>query len=267
MDPIQLGKNARSAALTLQSLSAESRDQVLSEINRLLLQRKDEILAANVRDLENARRDVEAGKLSSSLVKRLDLSGDKFRALADGVLDVQKLPDPTGQTTLAKELHPGLNLYRVTCAIGVLFVIFEARPEVLIQIACLALKSRNAVILKGGKEAKHTLEQLNEIVRCALGQVPGAPVDAVQLILTRDQVAPLLKLDKYIDMVIPRGSNQLVQSIQDQSRMPVLGHADGICSIYVDSEADVEKAVNIIVDAKVLLFYTVGVSQQLYSLC
>lgn len=167
---------------------------------------------------------------------------------------MDKLDDPTGKVTLATKMDDGLELYRVTCPVGVLLIIFEARPEVVVQISTLALKSGNAVILKGGREALHSNAALYASLRAALESLPaelGIPKDAVQLVSTREEIAGLLKLDKYIDLCIPRGGNDFVRYIKDNTRIPVLGHADGLCSVYIDESANVEKACDVVADAKV----------------
>ncbi|TPX59479.1 glutamate-5-semialdehyde dehydrogenase [Spizellomyces sp. 'palustris'] len=256
-DTTTLAQQARLASLALQSASKNHKSAALKRIHDLLAERKDAVLEANKRDLENAKKEVDAGRLSSSLYKRLDLSGgngDKYAGLLQGVLDVEQLPDPTGQVTLATRLDNDLELYRVSCPVGVLLIIFEARPEVVVQISCLAIKSGNAVILKGGKEAAHSNQELFKILQDALASLPeelSIPPTAVQLVSTRDEIATLLKLDPYIDLVIPRGSKQLVQYVQESTRIPVLGHADGLCSVYVDEDADEEKAVSVVGDSKV----------------
>ncbi|KAI9090551.1 Aldehyde/histidinol dehydrogenase [Phlyctochytrium arcticum] len=249
-----LAQQARLAALQLQTASVEQKSTALKAIHRLLAERKDQILKANKLDLEVAKKEVEAGRLSAALYKRLDLSGDKFTSLLQGVLDVEQLPDPTGQVSLATQLDTGLDLYRVSCPVGVLLIIFEARPEVVVQISCLALKSGNAVILKGGKEAAQSNQILFQTIQDALASLSDEipiPDTSVQLVSTRDEIASLLKLDVYIDLVIPRGSKQLVQYVQESTRIPVLGHADGLCSVFVDEHADLAKAVDVVVDSKV----------------
>ncbi|VEU19537.1 DEKNAAC100556 [Brettanomyces naardenensis] len=243
----QLAKDAHFAATILKTLSDTERSDALSKIREGLLQAKDSILEANKQDLLLA----DQGGLSSALIKRLDLSkNDKFDSMCDGILDVAKLEDPLNKVTLARELDEGLNLYRVTCPVGVLLIIFESRPEVIANITALAIKSGNAAILKGGKESLHTFKAMAEVIDHVLDTKTRVPSNAIQLISTRGEVSDLLVQDRYIDLVIPRGSNQLVRSIKDNTKIPVLGHADGICSIYVDEFADIEKAKRIIVDAK-----------------
>jgi len=164
-------------------------------------------------------------------------------------LDVANLPDPVGKVTLARKIDEGLNLYRITAPIGVLLIIFESRPEVIANITALAIKSGNAAILKGGKESYQTFKVMSGMVSKALANT-NVPSKAIQLIESREDVADLLDQDKYIDLVIPRGSNELVRNIKSNTKIPVLGHADGICSIYVDSNFDLAKAKRVIIDSK-----------------
>lgn len=165
---------------------------------------------------------MKAGKLSSSLFKRLDVTqGDKFDTILSGVSDITQLDDPTKKVTMATKLDEGLELYRLTVPVGVLLTIFEARPEVVVNISCLALKSGNAVILKGGKEATHTNAALARVIQDALAGLPesnGIPKEAVQIVETREDISALLDLDRYIDLVVPRGSNSLVKYIQNNTR-------------------------------------------------
>lgn len=218
--------------------------------------------------LQAAQTEVAAGRMSDSLLKRLDLTqGDKWESMLQGILDVASLPDPTGTVTYARELDDDLELYRVACPIGVLLVIFEARPEVVVNIATLAIKSGmcfrfpylrqvlttssgNAAILKGGKESHRTTGLLSKAISAGLAQTALSET-YIQTIQTRAEVSSLLELDQYIDLVIPRGSNSLVKSIQNSTRIPVMGHADGLCSVYLDESADVEKAVRVVIDSKV----------------
>jgi len=197
-----------------------------------------------------AQIEVDEGRMPDSLLKRLDLSrGDKWESMLQGISDVAALPDPTGNVSYASELDDGLELYRVSCPIGVLLVIFEARPEVVVNISALAIKSGNAAILKGGKESNRTTEILSKAISMGLSRtsLPGAYIQTIQ---TRAEVSSLLELDQYIDLVIPRGSNSLVKSIQNNTRIPVMGHADGLCTVYLDEAVDLEKAIRIVLDSK-----------------
>ena len=245
-----IARKARAAALQLAALSGQVKNAALEAVGRKLEERREDILEANRADKADCEAEVESGSLSGSLFKRLDLEGGKFEAMLAGVADVARLPDPVGRVTLATRLDEGLELYRVSCPLGVIGVIFEARPEAAVQIAALALKSSNAVILKGGHEASRTNEFLVGAIQAALGEVEGVSPDAVQLVSTREEVRELLELDRGIDLIIPRGANELVQSIQESTRIPVLGHADGLCSVYIDRDADERKAVAVSVDAK-----------------
>ncbi|KAI0630694.1 gamma-glutamyl phosphate reductase [Trametes polyzona] len=245
-----IAKAAKAAFEASQLIPSSERVKALQEIRKELEAAKDAILAANRADLEAAQIEVDAGRMSSSLLKRLDLTkGDKWDSMLQGVTDVAELPDPTGIVTYANELDDGLELYRVSCPIGVLLVIFEARPEVVVNIAALAIKSGNAAILKGGKESNETSRLLSQAIQTALSKTAISST-YIQAIQTRAEVSALLELDQYIDLVIPRGSNSLVRNIQNNTRIPVMGHADGLCSVYIDQSADLQKAVRIAVDSK-----------------
>ncbi|KAJ2039912.1 glutamate-5-semialdehyde dehydrogenase [Coemansia sp. S16] len=253
----QVARAAREASNLLQTISSAQKSAVLQRIRRVLEERRDEIVLANQQDKEAAQKEVEAGRLSSSLFKRLDIeSGEKYATLLQGIDDVDRISDPIGQVTLARKLDNDLDLYRVVCPVGVCLVIFEARPEVVVNIACLAIKSGNAAILKGGKEAARTNQALAEAIQHAIATTPATegqtkfPERSIQVVSTRDEISSLLDMDRYVDLVIPRGSNSLVRHIQNNTRIPVLGHADGICSTYLDESADAQKAVHIVVDAK-----------------
>lgn len=254
-DIVSIARAARIASTVLQSVTTKHKSEALFRIREVLEQRRDQVFEANRLDKQLAEKQVAQGTLSSSLFARLDITGgSKYDTILAGLADVVALPDPSNRVTLATRLDNGLDLYRVSCPVGVLLTIFEARPEVVVNISALALKSGNAVILKGGKEATHTNAALADAIREALALLPeGNPVprDAVQIVETREEISALLELDRYIDLVVPRGSNSLVKYIQNNTRIPVLGHADGLCSVYIDKEADVDKAVRVAVDSKV----------------
>lgn len=246
----EIAKNARRAGNTLKTLSNESRSAILYKIHDSLKAHKDAIKAANEKDLEAAA----ASGLSSALTKRLNLfQGDKFDTMLQGITDVADLEDPVGKVRLARELDDDLMLYQVTAPVGVLLVIFESRPEVIANITALCIKSGNAGILKGGKESVNTFREMASVINETIASnesTTGVPVGAVQLIETRQDVSDLLDQDEMIDLVVPRGSNALVRNIKNNTKIPVLGHADGICSVYVDEFADLTKAKRISVDAK-----------------
>ncbi|KAH9479531.1 putative gamma-glutamyl phosphate reductase [Psilocybe cubensis] len=246
-----IAKSAKAAFEQSQLLTASERATALQAIRKQLELRKDDILTANAEDIKAARAEVDAGRMSEALLNRLDLRrGDKWESMLQGIDDVAALADPTGIVTYATELDDGLELYRVSCPIGVLLVIFEARPEVVVNIAALAIKSGNAAILKGGKESNRTTLVLSEAISAGLSQT-AVPENYIQTIQTRDEVSSLLKQDRYIDLVIPRGSNSLVRSIQNSTTIPVMGHADGLCSVYLDEHANLEKALRVVVDSKI----------------
>lgn len=228
---------------------------MLTRLRMLLSSAEQEVKTANEEDVRKAQ---QAG-LSPSLISRLDLFAKqgKWQAMLDGIDQVANLPSPLERCTYAKRLadeysHGGaLDLYRITCPIGVLLCIFEARPEVIVNIACLSIKSGNAAILKGGKESTLSAAVLSRILRQALTEDDHLPADLIQTVETREDVNALLRLDEYIDLVIPRGSNQLVRSIQRASSIPVMGHADGLCCAYVHEDAEASSTVANLVDAKI----------------
>ncbi len=236
---------SREAAWSLAAADIALRNAALLAMADELNAHQDDIFAANAADLEEAA----ASDLAAPLMNRLKFGAEKLASVTAGLEALAALPNPIGKTTYACELTEGLQLYRVTCPIGVIGVIFESRPDALVQIASLALKSGNAVLLKGGREALRTNAALCECLRAA-AEKAGLPADFAQLLTTREDVAAMLKEDELIDLIIPRGSNEFVRYIMDNSRIPVLGHADGICHVYVDSAAEVEMAVSIAVDSK-----------------
>ncbi len=241
---IEIGQKTRLAAQHLASLSATAKNVAIAAIAKSLETHTDEIVAANAADCQAAN-----GQIAPALYARLKLDATKLKGAILGVRDVGKLADPVGQLQIQRELDSGLVLHRVSCPVGVLGVIFEARPDAVIQIASLAIKSGNGVILKGGSEAIESCTVLVKAIKAGLAQSEVNP-DVVQLLTTRSETTELLKLDRYVDLIIPRGSNEFVKYVQDNTRIPVLGHADGICHLYVDREADFDKAIAIAIDAK-----------------
>ncbi len=243
---IQIAQETRHAATKLAVLSTAQKNQGIEAIAQALELAKDDILAANLADCQAATTE----GIAKPLYKRLQLDEHKLRDAIAGVRDVGKLDDPIGKVQIHREIDTGLILKRITCPLGVLGIIFEARPEAAIQIVSLAIKSGNGVILKGGKEALNSCAAIVKAIKQGLSQTAVNP-DAVQLLTTREEILELLQLDKYVDLIIPRGSNAFVKFVQDNTRIPVLGHADGICHIYVDQAADINKAINITVDSKI----------------
>ncbi|MEL6260541.1 MAG: glutamate-5-semialdehyde dehydrogenase [Cyanobacteria bacterium J06623_5] len=241
-----IAQRTQQAARELARFSSEQKNSLIESVAQSLETAADVITAANQKDLEAAL----AGNLAKPLYGRLKLDAVKLKGAIQGVRSVAMLDDPTGQVTLHRELDTGLTLRRVGVPLGVLGIIFESRPDAVMQISSLALKSGNGVILKGGREAVHSCTALVAAIRRGIERAGHNP-DAVQLLTTREETNALLALDKYVDLIIPRGSNQFVQFVQANTRIPVLGHADGICHLYVDSGADIEQATRIAVDAKV----------------
>ncbi|NJN74182.1 MAG: glutamate-5-semialdehyde dehydrogenase [Limnothrix sp. RL_2_0] len=242
---VKLAQETRSAAQKLAVLTLEQRNAALEILAEGLAANQDRIVAANQADCAAA----EQGGIASALYARLKLGESKLAAAIAGVRDVAKLVDPLGHLQIHRELDEGLVLKRITCPLGVLGIIFEARPEALIQITSLAIKSGNGVILKGGKEAIQSCTVLTEIIKESLAKTDVSP-DAVTLLTTREEIKTLLSLDEYVDLIIPRGSNSFVQYVQQNTNIPVLGHADGICHLYVDQDADLSKTIPLVVDSK-----------------
>src|SRR4028119_1323927 len=240
-----IAKATRQAARQLAVLPIEARNHAIEAIAQALDTSTPEILAANAADCKAA----EVDGIPKPLYNRLKLDATKLKAAIEGVRDVGRLSDPVGTVQIHRELDEGLILKRISFPVGVLGIIFEARPDALIQITSLALKSGNGVILKGGKEAIRSCETLVKVIHQALSATAIYPA-AVQLLTTREETIALLQLDEYIDLIIPRGSNSFVRFVQENTRIPVLGHADGICHLYADKAADIQKAVEISVDAK-----------------
>lgn len=245
-----IAKNAKNASITLSSLPCEIKNEALKNIAEALKNNTNSVISANQKDLQLAEKAVADGKLSKSVFNRLKADENKIKAMIDGIYDVIKLEDPVNKIEFTRELADGLILKKVTCPIGVIGVIFEARPDVLAQISALAIKSGNAVLLKGGKETINTNSVIYEIITDALDKTVGFPKNVINLLFSHEDVAQMLSEDKSIDLIIPRGSNKLVKYIQENTKIPVLGHASGICHIYVDESADFEKSLKIIEDAK-----------------
>jgi glutamate-5-semialdehyde dehydrogenase len=246
-----MAKRAREASRALARLSCEARREVLFTAAQAIEASQDKILAANELDCRAAEAAVAEGKMSPAMFARLRVGERGLAQMAAQVREVAVLPDPLGRRLAATELDEGLILHKESCPLGVVGVVFESRPEVVPQIASLALKSGNALILKGGSEAAHSSEALVAVWRECLNKFPGVPVDSVNLLQSRADVLELLGLDHDVDLIIPRGSKTLVDFVAQNSRIPVLGHGEGICHVYVDRTADPNKAVAVTYDAKV----------------
>ena len=241
----EIAAEAKSASIQLAVIRTDAKNNALAEIAKALKQRYAQIASANQKDLA----DAEKNNLAAPLLKRLKFDEGKIADVCTGIDSLIKLDDPVGKTIAATELDGGLELYKVSCPIGVIGVIFESRPDALVQISTLCLKSGNAVLLKGGSEAQHTNKILADTIRQA-SEKAGIPKGWLGLMETRDEVTEILKMDEYIDLLVPRGSNEFVRHIMDNTNIPVLSHAEGICHVYVDAGADVDMAVRIAVDSK-----------------
>ncbi|WP_418471993.1 glutamate-5-semialdehyde dehydrogenase [Eubacterium sp.] len=238
-------RKVKKAAPKLAATTNEQRNVALAAVKAALLQHQAEIFESNKQDLAQA----EADGVSGPVLKRLKFDEGKLRDVTAGISDLTKMEDPLFQTQFAKELDEGLVLKRVTCPIGVIGVIFEARPDALVQISALCIKSGNCVILKGGSEALRSNKKLFDIIHEAI-IAAGLPANCMMQLEARSEINELLECHESVDLLIPRGSNAFVQYIMNHTKIPVMGHADGICHIYVDKDADLAKAVPIIVDAK-----------------
>ena len=241
----EIAKKVKADSFLLMASSNEMRNTCLKNIIENLKKDKEHILNENKRDIENARLE----NISSSILSRLLFDEHKMDTVIAGINDLIKMPDPIGKITLKRELDEGLVLTRTTTPIGVIGVIFEARPDALVQIASLCIKSGNAAILKGGSEALLTNRALFESIKRALKD-SNLPEHALVQLEARSDVSELLSCYEYVDLLIPRGSNSFVKYIMDNTSIPVMGHADGICHTYVDEDFDLDKSIRILVDAK-----------------
>ena len=245
MSIAEIAAAARSASIQVAVVKTDVKNKALAEIAEALKQQSTEIISANKEDLTAA----EKNNLAAPLLKRLKFDEGKIADVCTGIDSLIKLDDPVGKTISATGLDEGLQLYKVSCPIGVIGVVFESRPDALVQISTLCLKSGNAVLLKGGSEAQHTNKILADTIRGACEKA-GIPKGWLGLMETRAEVTEILKMDEYIDLFVPRGSNEFVRHIMDNTNIPVLGHAEGICHVYIDGDADLDMAVKLTVDAK-----------------
>lgn len=241
----EIAGRAKRASAALGSLSTDEKNSALREVSLALLENAAAIREANARDI--ARSEKEG--LAAPLLKRLKFDSAKIEDVRAGIESLIGLPDPAGRVLSARELDRGLELYQVTCPIGVIGVIFESRPDALVQISTLCLKSGNAVLLKGGREAAETNRILYATIAGASARA-GLPEGWIGLLETREDVADMLALHASIDLIVPRGSNEFVRHIMQNTTIPVMGHADGICHVYVDETADPGMAERIVVDSK-----------------
>jgi glutamate-5-semialdehyde dehydrogenase len=238
---------AAEAALGLATTSTETRDEALEAMATAIEEAGEEILAANAVDVEQAERQLAAGAYTQALVDRLKLTEAKLASIVEMVRSVAAQPDPIGQTVSARELAPGLELFEVRVPLGVVAAVFESRPDALVQIAALGAKSGNAVILKGGSEAAESNRTLHAVIAEA---TPMLPVGWSALIEAREDVETVLARDDAVDLVMPRGSGEFVAHVEASTRIPVLGHTEGVCHVFIDADADAEMAAAIAMDAK-----------------
>lgn len=241
---------ARTAARKLALLSDQERNAVLLAVAKRTGEQAARILDANSEDCRVGAELVRAGKLSQAAFARLHVSEKTIREMIERLEEVARLDDPIGKRLSTTELDEGLILYKESCPLGVVAVVFESRPDVVPQVAALAFKSGNAVLLKGGTEAARTNEVLAELWRETLREFAGVPETAVTLLQSRADVMELLKLKREVDLIVPRGGREFVEYISENSKVPVLGHGEGICHVYIDRAADLAKAEAITVDAK-----------------
>ncbi len=235
----------KEAQLRLAASSESVRNEALKSVYDALEEKRDFIFAENGKDLESAKNNV-----SDAVMGRLKFDEKKLDSVRKGILDIISLPDPIGMIEEKRELDEAFILTRKSVPIGVIGMIFEARPDALVQIVSLCIKSGNAIVLKGGKEAMNSNRALFKVIADAIDDTPLTS-SSLMLIESHEDVASILKMDKYIDLIIPRGSNAFVRYVMDNTRIPVLGHADGICSIYVDESADMDIAIPVVLDSKV----------------
>jgi len=245
-----VARRAKAASRLLAVLDAARRNDVLLAAADLIEEKRAEILLANERDCGAAAQMVSEGRMPQAMFERLRTSERGVSQMAAGVREVAALDDPLGRELSVTELDDDLTLSKVTCPLGVVGIIFESRPDVIPQVGALALKSGNALLMKGGQEASHTNETLIRLWHEAINSFADVPVDALHLLNTREDVREMLALDGLIDLIIPRGSRSFVDYVAEHSRIPVLGHGEGICHVYVDRAADLKKALAIAFDSK-----------------
>ncbi|MDI9644766.1 MAG: glutamate-5-semialdehyde dehydrogenase [Candidatus Verstraetearchaeota archaeon] len=241
---------AKNASLALGNAPSELKNQALKIASDAILERKEEILSSNRVDLEFAKVLLERREINKSLFDRLKLDEAKVEEIAKMVSSVADLEDPVGRVLYSIKMDEGLELFKVSVPFGVIVSIFESRPDALPQIAALCIKSGNSVVLKGGAEARASNRKIFEIMKDSFTKA-GLPEGCMQLVEEREAVGALLKMEGYVDLIIPRGSNEFVKYIQENTRIPVLGHSSGICHVYVDSKADLSKAIKICLDARI----------------
>jgi glutamate-5-semialdehyde dehydrogenase len=246
-----MAHSAREASRKLALLSDETRKATLLAIAEALEGNAERILAANAKDCAAAEKLLSTGEMTQALFSRLRIKGTGIGEMAARLREVANLPDPLGKSFAVTELDQGLILHKESCPLGVIAVVFESRPDVVPQVASLALKSGNAVLLKGGAEAANSNESIVGVWRETLHRFPATPKESIELLQSRSDVMELLRLHNEVDLLIPRGSKEFVAFMEKNSRIPVLGHGEGICHVFVDRAADLNKATSITLDSKV----------------
>jgi glutamate-5-semialdehyde dehydrogenase len=250
-DVASIAHSAREASRKLALLSDETRKVTLLALADALEENGERILAANVKDCSAAEKLLSTGETTPSLLSRLRIKESGIAEMAARVREVANLPDPLGKHLATTELDEGLILHKESCPLGVIAVVFESRPDVVPQVASLALKSGNAVLLKGGAEAANSNESIVAVWREALCRFPDVPQESIHLLQSRSDVMELLRLQSEVDLLIPRGGKAFVAFMEQNSRIPVLGHGEGICHVFLDRAADLNKAVSVTLDSKV----------------
>lgn len=250
MDIVEIARSAKHAFLKTMNLSDEVKNRALLNIAKKIEEKKEEIFEANKLDLTSALSMVESGEINQATYDRLKLNEQKLRDLIKGLNDLSKLPDPVNSVLWQKELNEGLILKKISTPIGLIGVIFEARPDCFIQIASLLIKSGNCGILKGGRESNNTNTIFSNILNEALDEVENFPKNVINLVYSREDIKKMLELDEYLNLIIPRGGNKLVKFIKENTKIPVLGHASGICHIFIDETCELDEAIKITIDAK-----------------
>lgn len=245
MNMIEATKQMKADSYKMAALSLEVRNRILINVKEALINNKEKIFEANKNDLQAANDN----NIPPSVIKRLKFDENKLNDVVKGIDELVKLDDPVGKVLMARQLDEGLRLYRISCPIGVIGIIFEARPDALVQISSLCIKSGNCAVLKGGKETAKTNKVLFDIIYNTAVE-SGAPKGALLQAQLHNEIDELLSCNKSVDLLIPRGSNQFVQYIMNNTKIPVMGHADGVCHTYIDKDADFDKALSIVVDAK-----------------
>ena len=245
LSTLQIAQAAKQASFMLAASASQARNDALCAVADALEAHREAIFAANAEDMAQAKLD----GIAAPVLKRLKFDEGKLSDVCEGLRALASMDDPIGHEQLRTELADGLVLSRVACPIGVIGVIFESRPDALVQIAGLCLKSGNAVLLKGGREAMRSNQILFDVMKAA-SEAAGMPEGWAGLLTTREEVGAMLAMDEYIDLIIPRGSNSFVRYIMDNSRIPVLGHSDGVCHVYLDAKCDAQMAARVTVDAK-----------------